>query len=97
MIKQNPTDFFLKFLLPLISLGIVSMVGMEVKLMMDVNTLQGQVTNLKEVSGFNYSKNDAVADWRVQDAKDSGQNDRMNSIANRINNLEERVSDENPK
>lgn len=91
MPKQEQ-PFLIKFLLPMISVGIVSMVGMQVKLIIDVTTVQAQIQNLKEVTAFGYSKNDAVADQRVQEAKDSGLTDRMNSIANRINNLEERVS-----
>lgn len=82
----------MKFLLPMISVGIVSMVGMEFKLMIDVTTVQAQIQNLKEVTAFGYSKNDAVADQRVQELKDNTLTDRMNSIANRINTIEERIS-----
>lgn len=69
------------------------MVGMEIKLMIDVNTVQNQITTLREI---NYTKSDAVTDWRTQDSRDTGQSDRMNSIANRINTIEERLS-KNPK
>lgn len=81
-----------KLVLPLLAAGIVGMVGMQVKMLVDITALNGQVMTMKEMQNLTYSKNDAIADWRVQEQKDLTQSERMNTIGQRIMGLDDRIT-----